>query len=184
MIEPKTILAVLLVEDSDDDAELIRRQVCAVWPVSRLHTVGTLHDAALFLDKSQPDVILLDLNLPNGAGVKIVKMIRAIADSALLLVVSVRADLHTAEEAIRNEADGYISKDNITPCTLSLAIAVAVAHRERENAKIEAVRKLDVLALTEQQKIQVRGRLDKVAELNAGVNRRINESMGILNAQV
>jgi CheY-like chemotaxis protein len=115
MIEPTTILAVLLVEDSDDDAELIRRQVCAVWPVSRLHTVGTLRDAALFLDKSQPDVILLDLNLPNGAGVKIVKMIRAIADSALLLVVSVRADLHTAEEAIRNEADGYISKDNITP---------------------------------------------------------------------
>lgn len=183
MIEPKTILAVLLVEDSRDDAEIVSRPVKAIWPASKLDCVGSLKDAAIFLSDHKPEVILLDLNLPNGAGVKVVQAIRAMAESSLLIVVTGHPDLHTAEEAIKSEADGYISKDDITHQSLSLAIIVAVAHREREDAKLRAFRKSMAGALTEAEKKVVTEILDRTAQLTADQSRLIKESIGIANGQ-
>lgn len=77
-----------------------------------------------------PDVILLDLGLPDLDGIHVISRIRAICDSPIIIVSARHLD-HDKVDALDSGADDYIAKPFSVPELLA-RIRVALRHRDRE----------------------------------------------------
>jgi two-component system, NarL family, invasion response regulator UvrY len=73
----------------------------------------------------QPDVIVLDLAMPNRNGLDALPELALAAPSARTIVVSAFAAPSMIEEALRRGAVGYIEKGNLMMDELLSAIAAA-----------------------------------------------------------
>nr|WP_298930287.1 response regulator transcription factor [uncultured Erythrobacter sp.] len=65
----------------------------------------------LFAQQQKPDLVLLDIGLPDGNGLDFIPEIRNTCDAKILVVTSF-GDRETVVEAIRAGADGYLLKDS------------------------------------------------------------------------
>lgn len=70
---------------------------------------------ALELSIDEPDLILVDVGLPDQSGLALGRQMRTLAPRAKLLVVTAANDHNLVEEAQRSGFDGFLSKD--TPVT-------------------------------------------------------------------
>ncbi|MCB1518765.1 MAG: response regulator transcription factor [Hyphomicrobiaceae bacterium] len=105
-------LSVLLLEDisavADRMAGIIRS-----WNRARLLPVcGTVTEAQNALRHSRVDILIADLNLPDGLGVEAIKTMRETNPDAHAIVMSVLNDGPIVFEAIRAGATGYVVKDD------------------------------------------------------------------------
>ena len=87
---------ILLVEDSDTDAEVTSRALTACAPSMRLNRVSDGSEAMQYLllhgendsvVRRAPDLVLLDLNLPNIDGREVLRRIRASDSTRTIPVV-------------------------------------------------------------------------------------------------
>lgn len=100
--------AVLVVEDDKDFAENLQDILRdAGYDVS---LCGTIACAREFLLSGCPDVILLDLNLPDGDGAGFLSEIRRLLPQSEVVVITGHASLHSATAAINTQAFGYLVK--------------------------------------------------------------------------
>jgi chemotaxis family two-component system response regulator Rcp1 len=110
---------ILLVEDNPGDVELTREALDVAKVANRLHVVDDGSDAVDFLfrrgrfaDAPQPDIILLDLNLPNKDGREVLSEIKADANLAQIPIVVLTTS--QADEDIMHayqlHANCYITK--------------------------------------------------------------------------
>lgn len=97
----------LIVEDDADSAEVMA-QLVATEGFS-VATAGTLRDARRQLALQQPDIVLLDLRLPDGSGMALFDDAELIARSEVVLVTG-HATLETSIEALRVGAADYLVK--------------------------------------------------------------------------
>ncbi|MFA5263594.1 MAG: response regulator transcription factor [Opitutaceae bacterium] len=102
---------VLIVEDS----EVVRMGLRALLGASpRIHVVGeagSVADGIAAAVKLTPDVVLLDIRLPDGTGFDACRaIVRKQLDSRILILTSV-ADDALVDEAIRAGAHGYLLKE-------------------------------------------------------------------------
>lgn len=58
-----------------------------------------------------PDLILLDLQMPQGGGLEVIPALREAAPTAAILIVTMRADDSAVREALLLGAHGYVVKD-------------------------------------------------------------------------
>ncbi len=114
---------ILLIEDNADSARLVMR-------VLKPHGYRLLHafdgESGLRMAiEEKPDLILVDLGLPDLDGQTVVALIRSMPDLARVPLVAVTAwPPDTAEQMIQAYGcDGYISKP-INPRTFPSQIAV------------------------------------------------------------
>jgi DNA-binding NarL/FixJ family response regulator len=75
---------------------------------------------------SPPDVVLMDINLPGMNGIAAVRLCKAAAPNALILMLTVFEDNDRVFEAICAGANGYLLK------TAPLAAIVAAIHEARQ----------------------------------------------------
>lgn len=71
--------------------------------------------------ESKPDVILVDINLPDESGLKVADAILRSQPGVRLLMLSVHDDQEFVRESVRIGAHGYLRKDT-TPADLRAAI--------------------------------------------------------------
>jgi two-component system, NarL family, nitrate/nitrite response regulator NarL len=79
-----------------------------------LELVGQAADAEqamLIIDRLMPDVALLDVRMPGGDGLGLLRRIRADRGSVRVLLISGNDDCEVAHEAISQGAAGFLSKD-------------------------------------------------------------------------
>jgi len=103
---------VLLIEDEPGDAILIKHLLLEQDPHAfRLHSVQTLADAQRDLDAGAvtPDVVLLDLNLPDSFGAQTVPRCRALTD-APIVVLTGHDDVAAQQAAIQCGAEDFLVK--------------------------------------------------------------------------
>ena len=96
-----------------DDSNIIRRRIERSQQHDRLKVVGTAangREAITMFTKTQPDVVTLDLTMPEMDGIDCVERLVEINPGVLILVVSALADKATAVEAIRRGANGFLCK--------------------------------------------------------------------------
>src|SRR3974377_562771 len=96
-----------------DDSNIIRRRIERSQQLPRLEGGGAASTRRAARDmflRTQPDVVTMDLTMPEMDGIECVKELVAINSNVLILVVSALADKATAVEAIENGANGFLCK--------------------------------------------------------------------------
>jgi two-component system chemotaxis response regulator CheY len=96
-----------------DDSNIIRRRIERSQQIDRLRVVGSAangREALELFERTDPDVVTMDLTMPEMDGIECVEHIVARKPDVLILVVSALADKATAVEAIRKGANGFLCK--------------------------------------------------------------------------
>jgi DNA-binding response OmpR family regulator len=102
----KAYETVLIIED---DADLRRLLESILTPyIKKVASGETLQSGWQSLDHFQPDLILLDNNLPDGQGIDAIREFKARLPETALVLIS--AMPHLREQALKYGADGYIEK--------------------------------------------------------------------------
>jgi two-component system, cell cycle sensor histidine kinase and response regulator CckA len=150
---PDTPLRVLLVEDDEAYAGLLVAELAAVRAPLHLHHVTTLGAALAAVGDPPPDAILLDLALPDSAGIETVRRMHAAAPAVPIVVVTSQ-DEAMALEVVKEGADDYLVKGSADGHGVNRAIRYArersalrrtlVAREEqlRQAHKMEAIGRL------------------------------------------
>ncbi len=96
-----------------DDSRIIRRKIARCLDEHQLEVVGDAADGvdavSLFKDV-QPDVVTMDLTMPEMDGIECVENLVNLDPSVRILVVSALADKATAIEALKKGANGFLCK--------------------------------------------------------------------------
>lgn len=117
---------VCLVEDLLDDADN---------EDFTLYTVGTMADAQGLLtgDSPLPDVIMLDVGLPDTQGIDSLKAILEVCADIPVVVLTGLKDPELGREAVRLGAEDYLAKDELTaPGFLSRTLRYAYDRSRRQ----------------------------------------------------
>jgi two-component system nitrate/nitrite response regulator NarL len=97
-----------------DDHPIIRKHIRSILEEHpRFEVCGEAHDGAIAIKEAtrlQPDVIVLNVNMPVLNGFDAAKEISSRLPKAAIVILSVNADRHFIEEAKRNGARAYVSK--------------------------------------------------------------------------
>ncbi len=119
--EPVTQVRVLLV----DDHEVVRRGLQAILDRNREITVvgeaGSVATAVREAARLRPDVVVMDLRLPDGSGIEACREIRNEDDSIKVLILTSHADEDALFSAVLAGASGYVLKD-LDPTGIQKAI--------------------------------------------------------------
>lgn len=128
-------LRVLLVEDNPGDAYLIEELLPKVGPVVfEMDWVDRLSKAFASVDAERFDILLLDLGLPDSDGLETLRAMRSHAADLPLVVLTGNTDEQTGLAAVREGAQDYLIKGQITKNLLIRSIKYAVARKQAENA--------------------------------------------------
>ena len=104
-------IRILLLED---DAPLRERfvRILDSWPGGEVVVAcATLSEALQKLREQPVDLLMADLNLPDGHGIEAIRLLRTLYPNADAMVISVLADDETVLQAIEAGAVGYLLKD-------------------------------------------------------------------------
>jgi two-component system response regulator NreC len=101
-----------------DDHEVVRKGIRALLDVRRDWTVvgeaATAADAVKKAKKLKPDVILLDLSLPDMNGIAAIPKIREVWPAAKILVLTMHQSPSLARKALGEGARGLVLKSDAT----------------------------------------------------------------------
>ncbi len=101
-------MRLLLVEDNARFADLVRRALTTEG--FAVDVAPTLKNAELLLDMAAYDLIVLDLGLPDGDGMTLIKRLRARAEALPILVMTARSGLNDRVAGLDLGADDYLIK--------------------------------------------------------------------------
>jgi DNA-binding NarL/FixJ family response regulator len=122
-----------------DDHALVCQGVKAMLEPT-YQVVGMVHDGAQVLDavlRLKPDLILLDLVMPNRLGLDNCRDIVRQAPGTKVLIVSMQAEKIYVDEAFRAGASGFVIK-LASDSDLLTAVATVLAGSQYRNPKFEA----------------------------------------------
>ena len=109
--KPPDLLRILIV----DDSEVVRMGLRALLGADRtLTVVDEAHDVSSGVKsagKYHPDVVLLDIRLPDGTGFDACRQILECSPKTRVLVLTSVADEDVVDNAIRAGAHGYLLKE-------------------------------------------------------------------------
>jgi DNA-binding NarL/FixJ family response regulator len=151
----------------EDDNDLRASMVSLLKKTSGLHVVADYADAESALAdvaRHQPDVVLMDVNLPKMNGVECVRQLKALMPTVHILMLTVHDDNDCLFNSIMAGADGYLLKDTVpsrllaairevhgggSPMTPQIARRVLQRYRKRDpvrtNMKNLTPREMEVL---------------------------------------
>jgi len=107
----KKPVTVLIVEDDDDIRKHLESIIAADANFKVLGSAGCLHDGINFITRTSPDVLLVDLGLPDGSGIELIRAARQSKEPSECMVITIHADQHHLMRALEAGATGYLLKD-------------------------------------------------------------------------
>ncbi|MBM79735.1 MAG: hypothetical protein CMJ78_03965 [Planctomycetaceae bacterium] len=183
---------VLLIEDSLADAVFIKR----ILAKAERFTLQILHEETLALgleriDTSEPDVVLLDLTLPDSLGMETYLKVSKAAADLPVVVLSGLDDETLAMQAVHLGAQDYLVKGKIEPSLLSRALMYAVERKEaslalqRANDELEQrvrertseLEKMQERSRQQQEELAHASRLSSLGEMASGLAHELNQPL-------
>jgi DNA-binding NarL/FixJ family response regulator len=106
--------SVLVVEDDVGTARSFAYSISGVSSLSLVAMVHTVAEAKSFLAARPVDVLLVDLGLPDGSGLEVIRFAAALPTPIHILVCTVFGDEQNVIASIEAGASGYVLKDALT----------------------------------------------------------------------
>jgi PAS domain S-box-containing protein len=127
---------VLYVEDNPHDADLARRELARHAPQIHLEIALSLSAARARLAAGPaPDLVLVDLRLPDGSGLELLAEVRQQGLPLAVVVLTGQGDEETAVAALKAGADDYLTKKEGYLGRLPLALEAALARHRAEASR-------------------------------------------------
>lgn len=99
-----------ILEDDDDTRGYLESYLAAQPDFALVFSCGLLSDALAAIEHQVPDIVLVDIRLPDGTGLDFVRAYRPLG-SGRALILSVLGDRTTVLLAFECGASGYLLKD-------------------------------------------------------------------------
>lgn len=123
------VITVLLADDHPALREGLRQTLDATPGIQVVGAASSALEAAALVRGLQPDVLLLDIRLPDEDGLSVVRQIHADALSTQVVMFSAHNDDAYVVAALHAGAAGYLNKDVATPQLVGAIRAVAAGRR-------------------------------------------------------
>jgi diguanylate cyclase (GGDEF)-like protein len=137
-------MKILLVEDDSDDAEFLRLSLGQKDDSVSVTHASLLSEAVTALDTDRFDVVLLDLNLPDGRGAECVSRIQEAESLVPIVVLSGHGDEDYAVEILNRGVQDYLVKWEGDGRNILRAIRYAI-ERKRAEVKVNYLARYDSL---------------------------------------
>jgi DNA-binding NarL/FixJ family response regulator len=110
-----TPLAIVLVEDDVAFQDAFRAAVGAASDLSVIGVAATVAQARILLQGPAADVLVVDLGLPDGSGIDVIREAHAVWPECAIMVSTTFADERHVIASIEAGASGYLLKDSALP---------------------------------------------------------------------
>lgn len=101
-----------------DDHTLVRRGIRALLEhADGIEVVGEAEDgqeALAMVKRFQPDVVVMDISMPQLDGIKATEQIQELGISTQVVILSMYANVDLVKQALQNGASGYVLKRSAT----------------------------------------------------------------------
>lgn len=105
--------SVLIVEDQARFRDAFQLALASVPDIELLGIAPDLPQGRKLFDQTQPDVLLVDLDLPGGSGIELIRHAAQTRPSCDVMVISVFGDEQHVLSSIEAGATGYLLKDSL-----------------------------------------------------------------------
>lgn len=99
---------VLLIEDDFEIGKWLEKRILELNNIKSLSWETSIEKASISLSLNNPDIIILDLNLPDGNGIDLLKKIKRIKKKSKVYIFSVNDELR--KTCLRLGADNFFDK--------------------------------------------------------------------------
>ncbi|WP_413462667.1 response regulator [Kingella kingae] len=116
-----------------DDSNIIRNRIERSIQGLDIQVVATASDGAKAVEmfkEHKPDLVTMDLTMPNLDGLECIKQIRVLSQNTSILVVSALSDRQTGLRALQYGARGFICKP-FTDEQLVIALNKLISHQQK-----------------------------------------------------
>lgn len=121
-------IKILLADDHQLFREGLKRILNMEDDIEVIGECGDGLEVVEFCNKVQPDIILMDINMPVETGVASTERIRDIFPDIKVIILSIHDDESYVFEALRKGATGYLLKDMGAEALINAIRSVAIGH--------------------------------------------------------
>lgn len=115
MPSPTQVRDLLLVDDHPIILLAVKSLIESKLPGYRLHSAATRSEALELATAVQPSLALIDLTLPDGDGLDLIRELKDVSPECGVLVFSMQCELRFGPRALKAGARGYLMKgDRVT----------------------------------------------------------------------
>ena len=102
-------MKILIVEDDSAIVELVSLCLRVSWPESRIVFTSLAQEGIELAERENPDLIILDLGLPDKSGLEVLKEVRS-HSTVPVIILTVRDEESDVVRGLELGADDYITK--------------------------------------------------------------------------
>ncbi len=135
MTSRTTIAKILIVDDHPMVREGLAMRISSQRDLTVCGEAATEDEALAMVEKTQPDLMLVDISLKDGNGIDVIKRVKCEYPSVKMLVVSGYQESLYAERALRAGASGYLNKQESNDKVLE-AIRTVIAGKRYVSPQI------------------------------------------------
>jgi PAS domain S-box-containing protein len=130
MQKMKNGLVILTVEDNPSDLFLLEHMLrSSGLEIRQLHSTDLISEAYTLLREKEIHLVLLDLNLPDSWGIQSFLRLKAVVQKIPVIILTGMSDTSVALEAIKEGAQDYVVKNELTEGLLAKTIQYSLERK-------------------------------------------------------
>ena len=103
-------MKVLIVDDNSSYRQSLRKLLCQQFPDTEVVEAGSPEEALVQIEKTVPDILLIDIDLPGQSGLELTRKVRKELGSKSIAVITSHDIPEFRQAAEESGADYFFSK--------------------------------------------------------------------------